>query len=110
MLVILAAGLTLADSNNVQMCYVDHGTTTQASALNEVIDVTSVSTGTTQYTGLRCTYDAVVTGLTPGTQYTWDLAWRYGGSTVPAYLNGFADNGVGGSNNAGPAVLTAYVA
>lgn len=89
----------------VFLCFVTHGTTTVVSLVKRFLQLAPPGTGTVTgaYIVDTCAYEALVTGLTPGQSYQWDLAAFYtttvtgeGSATV------YADGGVYGGTGFGP--------
>lgn len=94
----------LGDSAWLGVCYTDHTSGSQVSAVGRFLELTTVSTAEAQQVGGVCQYEALVTGLTAGTTYEWDLAAGYQASAAPQQVIMAASSGTFG-NVTGPALL-----
>lgn len=85
-----------------------HGTTTQVGSVGQLIGLQSVSSTQAQQAISTGQYATLVTGLTAGSSYQYDVAAQYVGLT-PSVAQIIVDSGTG-PNNAGPALLAVYSA
>jgi hypothetical protein len=75
----------------VNMGFVTRGTSTPVGPWARVLDLEPVTTGG-QWVSVTTSPMLLVTGLAPGTVYTWDLAGMVGGNGTAVV---YADNGLG---------------
>jgi hypothetical protein len=90
------------------LAFVNHGTNTQVSPSQRFVDWVLQAAQTGVFQGGIINYETEVTGLSPGTNYQWDLAgyyWVGGGTGAGANL--YADAGTAGTTT-GPAVISVY--
>jgi len=100
---------TVGAASAIGFCYVTHGTTTVMSQIRRYLQLASGVAVAGPYIVNTCTYEVLVTGLTPGQTYQWDLACYYtttvtgqGSATVYSQLSSAA----AGYVDVGPALLT----
>jgi hypothetical protein len=108
----LTLSTTVGQEAVIQLCFLSHGTTTVVSPVQRVFDGVAITTAASWVGGCG-TYRALVTGLTPGTTYQYDLGAWYavtGGSGAGGTL--YADNGAltSGTGGVGPTLLTVEAA
>jgi hypothetical protein len=102
---------TVTDEGYLVMAFMNHTGGAQVSAMHRFCDLICNVTGAQLYTGGMCTYEDIVTGLTPGAAYQYDLGGNYGG-TAAAFQAILVANagGTAGTADIGPATLEVYAA
>ena len=97
--------ITGVGESYTSLAFVTHGTSTAVSLQQRVIDTNNSQAAAGNFIGQFCTLRQLVTGLTPGNSYQWDLAGLWNGSSASFV---YVDNGASGS--IGPALLTVTAA
>jgi hypothetical protein len=108
MYAVVAPTLTVGDVNSIAVGLFVHGTTTQVGSVGQLTGLQSVSSTQSQRVISTAQYMTIITGLTTGSSYQYDVAAQYLGAT-PSVAQVIVDSGTG-SNNAGPALLAVYSA
>ena len=92
--------------NIPMMCFVTHGTSTQCSPQQRMIDL-QLGTPGGNFVGGTTFYEQPVTGLTPGQVYQWDLAGYYYVTGGTGGATAYTDSGTG-TFPVGPAIMSIY--